>query len=237
MSKPSFFQVFLDKESLVDMLSDRDAGRLFKAMFAFAKRVERADFSHKTELCMMYELFTQQIERNFEHYAEVCEKNRKNIQKRYSSTTVYDRREEEEKKEKKEEEEKEEDKEEEKDPAFVGGADARAALPDFNRVMDSYNECCHSLPKVRKLTDRRKRLIEKAEGLLGDNSFEELFRRVENSDFLSGRSEKWTGCSFDWLLREDNLVRVLEGVFDNPVRCDFQRSYDIDELDKINTDF
>lgn len=44
------------------------------------------------------------------------------------------------------------------------------------------------------------------------------FTKVYNSDFLSGRSREWTGCDFEWLIRPNNFVKVLEGRYDNERR-------------------
>ena len=38
---------------------------------------------------------------------------------------------------------------------------------------------------------------------------------AEDSDFLSGRNGKWTSCNFDWLINENNMVKVLEGNYKN----------------------
>ena len=34
---------------------------------------------------------------------------------------------------------------------------------------------------------------------------------AERSDYLSGRNGKWQNCSFDWLIKENNYIKVLEG--------------------------
>ncbi|EMT38145.1 hypothetical protein TthWC1_2388 [Thermoanaerobacter thermohydrosulfuricus WC1] len=89
----------------------------------------------------------------------------------------------------------------------------------YQQIADLYNRVCLSLPKVEKLTDKRRRHIKAAwKNFKGDISvFEKVFRRAEASDFLSGRSGKWTGCNFDWLITYNNMVKVLEGTYDNKV--------------------
>jgi hypothetical protein len=42
-------------------------------------------------------------------------------------------------------------------------------------------------------------------------TFETLFKKAEASYFLSGRSGRWTGCSFDWLLTEANMLKAPGG--------------------------
>lgn len=77
---------------------------------------------------------------------------------------------------------------------------------DYQSVFDSFNRICKSLPKVQKINDRRRKAIKNAGKLLDGVSFEELFTRVEQSDFLTGRSGNWTGCGFDWILKPANLL-------------------------------
>lgn len=91
---------------------------------------------------------------------------------------------------------------------------------DFNRIMDSFNSICISLPKIKSMTDRRKKKINTRLKDLGGNVdlLEDIFHRVEASDFLTGRiatEEDWI-ASFDWIIKnQDNLVKIMEGNYDN----------------------
>ncbi len=116
-------------------------------------------------------------------------------------------------------------------------------------VISVFDSVCQSLPKAGALSANRERLIANAADRLGRVSWEEYFRRVEASDFLSGRNGKWQGCTFDWLLRADTIDKVLGGQYDNrrpspaPAQPSYYgldypstvSSYDINELDKIDT--
>ena len=85
---------------------------------------------------------------------------------------------------------------------------------DYQNIVNLYNTICVSFPKVTKLSDSRKRAIR---ARLKSYSVEDLktaFQMAEESDFLSGRSGKWN-ASFDWLMNETNLVKVLDGNFKN----------------------
>lgn len=90
---------------------------------------------------------------------------------------------------------------------------------DFNRIMDSFNSICISLPKIKSMTDRRKKKINTRLKDLGGNVdlLEDIFHRVEASDFLTGRiaTEDWI-ASFDWIVKnQDNLAKIMEGNYDN----------------------
>lgn len=45
--------------------------------------------------------------------------------------------------------------------------------------------------------------------------FERYFAYVAKSDFLTGRSGAWTGCSLEWLMNEANFAKALEGQYEN----------------------
>lgn len=94
--------------------------------------------------------------------------------------------------------------------------DSRTAF-DYQSVVNSFNSICKSLPSVQKLTDKRRKAIKNAYKLLNKLTFEEFFRIVENSDFLSGRNGNWNGCGFDWILNTSNLTKIIEGNYNNKV--------------------
>lgn len=46
--------------------------------------------------------------------------------------------------------------------------------------------------------------------------FARFFGYVEESDFLTGRDDRnWTGCSLDWLVKQSNFSKVLQGNYEN----------------------
>jgi len=81
-------------------------------------------------------------------------------------------------------------------------------------VIDLFNKTCTSLPKVQRLTDKRTKILKTRLIKYTRNDFEHLFTLAENSDFLSGRKKDFR-ATFDWLIEEANLVKVLEGNYDN----------------------
>ncbi len=83
-------------------------------------------------------------------------------------------------------------------------------------VVDLFNRLCPSLPKVIALTDARRMAIKKAaERLGGWDKFEQFFKRIEMSDFLTGRNKIWNNCGFDWCLKASKMVNIIEGQYDN----------------------
>lgn len=86
----------------------------------------------------------------------------------------------------------------------------------YKEIVQAYNDICISLPKVRMLSDKRKRILKATFSKVGDvEKFIEVFKKAEISDFLSGRNGKWNGCNFDWLINYNNFIKVIEGTYDN----------------------
>lgn len=57
------------------------------------------------------------------------------------------------------------------------------------------------------------------------------------SDFLSGRSGVWRGCSLTWILKPDNLRKILAGKYRNrgkPKRQTLVEQFDLDEIDTLD---
>lgn len=92
--------------------------------------------------------------------------------------------------------------------------------PEFNfdEVVNLFNLLCPTLECVDKLTDTQKLKISRASAALkGD--FESFFRRVEKSDFLTGRNGRWningTQANFDWIMNPKNMSKIQSGIYDN----------------------
>jgi len=83
-------------------------------------------------------------------------------------------------------------------------------------VMNLWNSTCTSLPKVIQITEKRKRHIAqrlKEIDSLGD--WMEVFKKIENSEFLKGGGNTGWQATFDWIIKSpDNLIKVKEGQYD-----------------------
>ena len=89
--------------------------------------------------------------------------------------------------------------------------------PNYGRVLELFRELCPSLPSPKEITKPRQGAINSAGQTLRkhDLKFQQLFARVEASDFLTGRDGQWDKCGFDWVLKPANLQKILEGNYDN----------------------
>lgn len=86
---------------------------------------------------------------------------------------------------------------------------------DYGAVIDLYHEKCPSLPTVKKLSEERKKSIKARLRTYSMDDLKLLFEKAEASDFLKGNNNRnWT-ADFDWLLKDSNIPKVLEGKYDN----------------------
>lgn len=85
---------------------------------------------------------------------------------------------------------------------------------DYQSIINSYNTICASLPKVTKISDSRKRAIKARLKSYTEDDLKKAFELAEESDFLSGRNGTWN-ASFDWLMNDTNLAKVLDGNYKN----------------------
>ncbi len=83
----------------------------------------------------------------------------------------------------------------------------------IQETIEDFNNTCKSLPKVQKMTDGRRTAIRKAREIVPN--LHDLFEKVERSDFLTGRTSAGFKASFDWILKRANLVKIIEGNYDN----------------------
>ena len=88
-------------------------------------------------------------------------------------------------------------------------------------IINLFNAICLTLLPVKHITESRIRKIFLIQQQYGnDFDFESLFKRVEKSDFLTGRNGKWytageKKANFDWIMKLDNIKKILSGLYDN----------------------
>ena len=90
--------------------------------------------------------------------------------------------------------------------------------PSCQQVVDLYHSTCTSFPSVRSLSDARKKAIKARLKTYTLDDFRQVFENAEASSFLKGLDGGWK-ASFDWLIKEANMLKVLEGNYaDKPQR-------------------
>ena len=88
----------------------------------------------------------------------------------------------------------------------------------YQLIADMYNATCVTLPKCTTLSESRKKALRARLNHYGIDDFQRLFEKANESSFLTGaNNNNWT-ASFDWLIKDANMAKVLDGNYDNKAK-------------------
>jgi predicted phage replisome organizer len=89
--------------------------------------------------------------------------------------------------------------------------DKKEKRTDYQLIADMYNSICTSFPSIRSLSDARKKAISARLKTYTVDDFKTVFENAEASSFLKGGNNRnWT-ATFDWLMKDTNMAKVLDG--------------------------
>lgn len=103
------------------------------------------------------------------------------------------------------EEDIEEEREEEKERDKI----------DYKGIVAAFNSICVSFPSVKALSDARKKAIKARLNNFSIDDFKTLFEKAEASSFLKGKNDRNWSATFDWLIKDSNMAKVLDGNYDD----------------------
>lgn len=86
---------------------------------------------------------------------------------------------------------------------------------DYELIARMYNDTCVSFPRLEKLSEARKKAIKARLNTYSIEDFNLLFEKAEASDFLKGANNRNWSATFDWLIKDSNFAKVLDGNYDN----------------------
>lgn len=104
----------------------------------------------------------------------------------------------------------EEDKEEDKDK----NKESKEKVT-CEQVVDLYRSICVSYPKVISLSEARKRAIRARLKMYSMDDFRMLFEKAEASSFLKGANNRNWSANFDWMIKDANMAKVIDGNYDD----------------------
>ena len=91
--------------------------------------------------------------------------------------------------------------------------------------------------------EKRKKAIKARLNTYSIDDFKRLFEKAEASSFLKGKSDRDWMASFDWLIKDANMAKVLDGNYDDkphkaaPKQNSFnnypQRQYDCEAMERM----
>ncbi len=82
---------------------------------------------------------------------------------------------------------------------------------NYQQIADLYNDTCVSFPRLTKLSDSRKKAIKARMKTYSLEDFKKLFQMAEESSFLKGENARNWSATFDWLIKDSNMAKVLDG--------------------------
>ena len=97
-----------------------------------------------------------------------------------------------------------------------GDYESKKSSDIFTQIQELYNSICKSYPRLTKISEKRKKAINarmKTGYTLED--FQRVFEKAESSDFLKGKNKRDWSATFDWLICDSNMAKVLDGNYDN----------------------
>ncbi len=83
--------------------------------------------------------------------------------------------------------------------------DLQTALEAWNRLE------AHGLTKIRSISKAREKLLTARLKEYGIEGFMECLENIKKSSFLRGQSSRGWIINFDWLIKPNNFIKVLEG--------------------------
>lgn len=113
---------------------------------------------------------------------------------------------------------------------------------DYQLIADMYNDTCVSFPRLTTLSDARKKAIKARLKTYSVEDFQRLFDKAEDSNFLKGGNDRNWSATFDWLIKDTNMAKVLDGNYDNksksqPVPRKNDAAQELDDYYKMIADW
>ena len=228
----------------VDMLTDEEAGKLFKALLGYACTGTPIVTDNRL-LMVVFEGMRAQIDTATERYNSKCERNRQiaiererrkredaeartctNVTKKENNNNIILL-------------DNNKDKEKEEEKKEVSGAGAPHLPIDLKALAVYFNDQVINagsiIKPVRSIERQRAQAVSARCREYGNESVRDVIRKAVISDFLNGKNDRAWVASFDWLMKPNNFAKVLEGNYDNgSARPTSKKCNNIDDNKKIN---
>ena len=86
---------------------------------------------------------------------------------------------------------------------------------DYQQIVDMYNDTCVSFPRLMSLSEARKKAIKARLNTYSIEDFKRVFELAESSTFLKGGNKRNWSANFDWLVKDANFAKVLDGNYND----------------------
>ena len=208
------FLVYCDISDQIDILSNEDVGKLFRAAINFAKDGVVEKFEDKA-LALMFMGMKNQIERDAERYQDICDKRRRAAQNRWLETQNKGGQRLSDSANASNCMQMDYDIESDSDIENDSGSDNEKV--DRIKVMDWYNNQVKPLgiPTILTMNDKRLSKFLYIRNTYGANTIVNALNNIKRSSYLTGDGSNKVKLTFDWLFQEENFLKVVEGNYDD----------------------
>ncbi len=87
--------------------------------------------------------------------------------------------------------------------------------PNVETVVGLYHEICRSYPKIKAISEARRKAVRARLRTYSLGEFRTVFSKAEESDFLKGKNNRNWSATFDWIVKDSNFAKILDGNYDN----------------------
>lgn len=208
MDKKRFY-LYSDYKKHLNLLSLEQKGQLLDAIFSYANG-ETVELTGVVE--MAFSFISAQMDRDNENYEAVCQKRRESgskggLAKASKSKQILANA-------SKPSKTKDIDIDIDKDIDMDIERDKRE-INNYQLIADMYNNTCVSFPRLTKLSEKRKKAIKARLNSYSLEDIQKVFTMAEQSDFLKGGNNRNWFATFDWLMNDNNMAKVLDGNYSN----------------------
>ncbi len=226
MADKKSFMMYLDNYKQFEILSDEQAGMLIKSLFFFAKTDNIPEITDGMVM-MAFSFISAQMERDNEKYEQTCKKRSENAKVRWdknedaknangcncinedakNADTDTDK-----------DTDTDTDKDTDKDIHTSQPAKPSCpspSNPNVETVVGLYHEICRSYPKIKAISEARRKAVRARLRTYSLGEFRTVFSKAEESDFLKGKNNRNWSATFDWIVKDSNFAKILDGNYDN----------------------
>lgn len=86
---------------------------------------------------------------------------------------------------------------------------------NYQQIADMYNATCVSFPRLTVLSEKRKKAIKARLKKYSIDDIQRAFELAEGSDFLKGTNGRNWSATFDWIMCDSNMAKILDGNYAN----------------------
>ncbi len=86
---------------------------------------------------------------------------------------------------------------------------------DYDGLQETFNTMfADKLPMVQSLSPKRRAAVRARASEHGKSAIMDVFKKVQESNFLLGHNDRNWHCDFDWIFKPTSFIRILEGNYD-----------------------